>query len=586
MKKTLSILLIVTLLISTLAVNVFAANNGKLTVNTKKLSDTQFEVSVVLSENPGIAGMVFGLSFDKSKMVPSSYTKGTALGGSPLSNLDQGGDMSRYNEATFQWSNPSNVVSNGTLLTIVFDLVTENWGSTEFEISYNPGDIANQAFDDVNPTVVNATLKQEYTVKYDANGGNNAPKAQTKVYGEKMNLSSSVPTRIGYDFCGWAKTSDATESTYVAGAEFTENTNCTLYAVWEAKSIVVSYDTDCELSYESKTVTYDGTYGDLPSPSRTGYNFEGWYLNGSKITSSTIVKEESNHTLIAKWKPLEYNITFNLNGGTLSVSKQTKFYNQPLNLTEEVPVKTNYTFIGWSESSSNKKITYFPGDEYTANKDLNLYAVWELTANMPIVTVESNTGRAGEEVDVNINIENNKGIAGFVLGTSFDNSKLTPVSVTKGAALSGSILSNIDQGGDLTSLSEVYVQWANPSNVTTTGTLYTIKFKIAEGLEDGIIPLKLFYEFGDVSNQTYDTIYLRINQGHVEVINVVTGDVFEDGTVNSKDAIRLSQYLAKWSIELKNSEKKAADIIKDDTVNTKDAIKLAQYLAKWDVTLD
>ena len=79
---------------------------------------------------------------------------------------------------------------------------------------------------------------------------------------------------------------------------------------------------------------------------------------------------------------------------------------------------------------------------------------------------------------------------------------------------------------------------------------------------------------------------MRINQGHVEVINVVTGDVFEDGTVNSKDAIRLSQYLAKWSIELKNSEKKAADIIKDDTVNTKDAIKLAQYLAKWNVTLD
>ena len=34
------------------------------------------------------------------------------------------------------------------------------------------------------------------------------------------------------------------------------------------------------------------------------------------------------------------------------------------------------------------------------------------------------------------------------------------------------------------------------------------------------------------------------------------------------------------------AEMKAADIIKDDVINTKDAIKLAQYLAKWDVTLE
>ena len=586
MKKIVSSLLVVMLLISMCAVNVFAANNGKLTVNTKKLSDNQYEVSVVLSENPGIAGITFSLTFDKTKLTPSSYTKGTALGGSPLSNLDQGGDATRYSEATFQWSNPSNVTANGTLLTVVFDVAKDNWESVDLNVVYNPGDIANQAFEDVNPTVVGATLKQEYTVTYNANGGKNAPASQVKVFGETLNLSSNIPTKTGYDFCGWTKTVGSDEADYLAGAEYTENSNCTLYAIWAAKKVEVSFDTACELNYESKIVTYDDEYGALPNPTRTGYDFEGWYLNATKIVNTTIVKETEAHTLVASWKPLEYDITFNLNGGSLSVNKQTKYYNKTINITDEIPEKTNYTFIGWSESSSSKKITYFPGVEYTENKDLNLYAVWELTANMPIVTVESVTGRAGEEVDVNISIDNNKGIAGFVLGTSFDNTKLTPVSVTKGETLPGSVLSNIDQGGDLTGLSEVYVQWANPSNTTITGTLYKIKFKINEGLEDGIIPLKLFYEFGDVSNQTYDTIYLRINQGHVEVVNVVTGDIFEDGAVNSKDAIRLSQYLAKWSVELKKSEMKAADIIKDNVVNTKDAIKLAQYLAKWNVSLD
>jgi len=72
-----------------------------------------------------------------------------------------------------------------------------------------------------------------YTVSYNANGGSGAPASQTKTYGTTLTLSSTKPTRSGYDFLGWATSSTATTATYSAGSSYTSNSSVTLYAVWE-----------------------------------------------------------------------------------------------------------------------------------------------------------------------------------------------------------------------------------------------------------------------------------------------------------------------------------------------------------------
>lgn len=57
-------------------------------------------------------------------------------------------------------------------------------------------------------------------------------------------------------------------------------------------------------STKSKTVTYSSTYGTLPTPTRDGYTFDGWYTSatgGTKVTSSSKVAATSNHTLYAHW---------------------------------------------------------------------------------------------------------------------------------------------------------------------------------------------------------------------------------------------------------------------------------------------
>ena len=62
-----------------------------------------------------------------------------------------------------------------------------------------------------------------YTVTYNANGGTGAPGAQTKTHGATLKLSSTQPTRTGYDFKGWGVSASSTTVSYAAGANYTGN---------------------------------------------------------------------------------------------------------------------------------------------------------------------------------------------------------------------------------------------------------------------------------------------------------------------------------------------------------------------------
>ena len=69
-----------------------------------------------------------------------------------------------------------------------------------------------------------------------------------------------------------------------------------------------------------KTVTYDSTYETLPTLTRSGYTFDGWYTattGGTKVTSSTSVGITSNQTLYGRW----------LNSMTITVASSSFYSN-------------------------------------------------------------------------------------------------------------------------------------------------------------------------------------------------------------------------------------------------------------------
>lgn len=143
-----------------------------------------------------------------------------------------------------------------------------------------------------------------HTVSYNANGGNNAPSSQTKWYGEILKLTSDKPWRTGYSFSGWGTSSTDTTVDYNAGGSYGSDNNITLFAIWNPNTYTVTFDACGGFTDEdSKQCTYDSAYGTLPTPTREGYKFIGWYNEEDElITDESVLVYTYDHVLYAKWE--------------------------------------------------------------------------------------------------------------------------------------------------------------------------------------------------------------------------------------------------------------------------------------------
>ena len=61
------------------------------------------------------------------------------------------------------------------------------------------------------------------------------------------------------------------------------------------------------LSVSSREAELGKPLGTLPGPARTGYDFAGWYLGEERITASTVLTEEEDIRLGARWTKQEGN---------------------------------------------------------------------------------------------------------------------------------------------------------------------------------------------------------------------------------------------------------------------------------------
>lgn len=196
-----------------------------------------------------------------------------------------------------------------------------------------------------------------YTVSYNVNGGTGSIASQTKTHNTNLTLTTAKPTgksfTVSYNanggtvssssktvsqiFTSWNTAANGSGTAYNAGATYSANANVTLYAQYANPSI-----------------------GSLPTPTRSGYAFDGWYTSangGTKITDST--KVTANTTIYAHWTK---------NAEAKAVVKDVK-------------IEHNATV--------NYKSTYMLSPEITADKGAK-YTVKYSSSNTKVATVDEN----------------------------------------------------------------------------------------------------------------------------------------------------------------------------------------------------
>ncbi|MCR5113247.1 MAG: InlB B-repeat-containing protein [Acholeplasmatales bacterium] len=192
-------------------------------------------------------------------------------------------------------------------------------------------------------TLVAKWKAKSFTIALDANGGEVSTTSLNVTYGEAYELPT--PTREGYTFEGWYNDDTKIETT---GTWSTlSSSNLTLKAKWSIKVCTLTLDANGgEVSTASLNVTYGEAY-ELPTPTREGYTFEGWYNDDTKIetTGTWSTLSSGNLTLKAKWSIKVCTLTLDANGGEVSIASKNITYGKAYQLP--TPTRDGYTFAGW-----------------------------------------------------------------------------------------------------------------------------------------------------------------------------------------------------------------------------------------------
>jgi uncharacterized repeat protein (TIGR02543 family) len=228
-----------------------------------------------------------------------------------------------------------------------------------------------------------------YRVTFDANGGSVSPTSGSTGMGGTL-ASLPTPARSGYGFNGWF--TSATGGTEVTASKVF-SADATIYAQWTQNPYTVTFNANGgTVTPASIAARSDGTIASLPTPTRTGYTFDGWFTastGGTEVTADRVYS--ANTTIYAQWTLIPvvivtYTITFDANGGEVATATGTTGTGGKLT-SLPTPARTGYTFNGWyTAATGGTKVT--TGTVFSENA--TVYARWTLITNT--VTFNANGG--------------------------------------------------------------------------------------------------------------------------------------------------------------------------------------------------
>lgn len=217
------------------------------------------------------------------------------------------------------------------------------WAETENGSKvYSDGDSYTMGTE--NATLYALWTPKTYKITYNLNGGQLAVQNKATYNIETATFTLNNPTKRGYEFKGWSGSNLAgseNQSVFIEAGTYGE---LTFTANWTAIEYSITYNLNegTNNSANPKTYTVEQEVR-LQDPERKGYKFSGWTDNG--LISKDSIGEK---TFTASWEIIEYNIIYNLEGGTNDSSNPTKYNVNTPKITLKAPTKLGYKFIKWT----------------------------------------------------------------------------------------------------------------------------------------------------------------------------------------------------------------------------------------------
>lgn len=217
-----------------------------------------------------------------------------------------------------------------------------------------------------------------YKITYDTNGGNSLDEGSYTIESETITLP--VPVRDKHIFLGWY-TNQNLSGQPITTIPKGSTGDKVFYAKW-LRAYSISYELNGGTNVENppSTFTKESETIVLPTPTRKGYSFGGWFADESLAgTAQTEIQKGSIEDRIyyAKWLIINYKLNYHSNGGDLpAIYPQT--YTVEETVTLPMATRLHYTFIGWYKNESENQPFGATIPKGTIG-DQTLYACWTPT---------------------------------------------------------------------------------------------------------------------------------------------------------------------------------------------------------------
>ena len=229
-----------------------------------------------------------------------------------------------------------------------------------------------------------------YNVSYELNGGALDEDVTNPVFyqtGDEITLNE--PKKDGYAFTGWYLDKDLKEK---APEDITTlHKDIVLYAGFEVCDGTIEYELNGGTNPDGAVTTFQhGVTPTLPTPTKPGYDFGGWYTDEylTHNVSDYDFEKGYNHKLYAKWTDASFQIIYETNGGKVLGAPARFTHGTAVSLPK--PSREGYSFKGWfTDKECTKSIEEKTWTEGVA--DTTVYAKWVVNAYK--ITLVKNKGK-------------------------------------------------------------------------------------------------------------------------------------------------------------------------------------------------
>lgn len=178
-------------------------------------------------------------------------------------------------------------------------------------------------------------------------------------------------------------------------------------------NIRVCEDNGVTVSPANKYVGYNTKYGELPTPTKAGYGFDGWYNGTTKVTADTVMDTLKTVNLTSNWKANSYTIEI-VTDGALGGTAPTN-YNIEAGVTLPTSTKPGHTFKGWKVTPKDENNNWADDTVITNGKipagyygDITLTAQW--TANSYTIEFNGNGATSGSTASMSMTYDTAKNL--------------------------------------------------------------------------------------------------------------------------------------------------------------------------------